>query len=118
MSVRDILDALSAEGVHSVMVEGGASVISTFLRQGIPDTIAKPPSQLVQNVIITLCPVLLGGKRYAALEAGGEAGDCGGAVPRIAFPRLGGPLGSGADAPSYQQLGSDMVIHGCLCAPG
>jgi len=46
----DLLQALHAEGIESVMVEGGSEVITSFLRQ-----------RLVDYLIITIAPMLVGG---------------------------------------------------------
>jgi 2,5-diamino-6-(ribosylamino)-4(3H)-pyrimidinone 5'-phosphate reductase len=46
-----MLSALHQEGVQSLMVEGGARVINSFLRH----------PHLVQRVIVTVAPVFVGG---------------------------------------------------------
>jgi len=48
-SWRDILSTLTTKGVHSVMIEGGATVINDILSEGVADII-----------IITIAPVFLG----------------------------------------------------------
>lgn len=49
-----IIDALAAEGVHALMVEGGAGVIDSLLQsQVVPDV-----------VIVTVAPVLVGEQGY------------------------------------------------------
>jgi len=80
-----LLARLSDERIASVMVEGGARVISSFLR-----------ARLVDRIIITLAPVLVGGVR---------------AIPALlatdgAFPRLGDP--------QMRQLGTDWIIEGTI----
>lgn len=55
-SLPDILLALAERGIDSVMVEGGASVITAFLQ-----------SRLVDWALITVAPVFLGG--LGAVEA-------------------------------------------------
>jgi 2,5-diamino-6-(ribosylamino)-4(3H)-pyrimidinone 5'-phosphate reductase len=45
----DILSALAARGIESLMIEGGAQVISDVLSEGVADV-----------VIITIAPVFLG----------------------------------------------------------
>jgi GTP cyclohydrolase II len=45
-----LLDRLGETGIHSLMVEGGAQVITSFLSQGLADLVA-----------ITIAPVFLGG---------------------------------------------------------
>ncbi len=47
-----LLEWLAREGVQSIMVEGGAQVITSFLR-----------ARLVDRLIVTLAPVLIGGMR-------------------------------------------------------
>lgn len=51
-----LLDMLGARGVRTVMVEGGSRVITSFLRSG-----------LVDQVVVTITPTLVGGLR--AVEA-------------------------------------------------
>jgi 3,4-dihydroxy 2-butanone 4-phosphate synthase/GTP cyclohydrolase II len=55
ISLPDLLNALHQRGIKSVMVEGGAGVISAFLRQG-----------LVDRAVLTVTPVFVGGLK--ALE--------------------------------------------------
>ena len=50
VSLEALLQALAADGVRSLMVEGGAQVITGFLAQGLADWVA-----------ITIAPVFLGG---------------------------------------------------------
>jgi riboflavin-specific deaminase-like protein len=50
VSLVSLLETLDANGVTSLMVEGGARVITSFLVQGLADWVA-----------ITIAPVLLGG---------------------------------------------------------
>jgi 2,5-diamino-6-(ribosylamino)-4(3H)-pyrimidinone 5'-phosphate reductase len=45
----DILSILSARGIKSIMVEGGASVINDVLSKGLADVI-----------IVTIAPVIIG----------------------------------------------------------
>lgn len=52
LSLRDLLDRLGEKGVQSVMVEGGASVITSFLSEG-----------LTNRAVITIAPFFLGGLR-------------------------------------------------------
>eukprot|EP00949_MAST-11_sp_MAST-11-sp1_P001497 g1497.t1 len=58
VSIRFVLDTLSARGLRSVMVEGGASIISQFWKEGCVD-----------NFIITISSVMLSGVR-PVLESG------------------------------------------------
>ncbi|MBN2547733.1 MAG: RibD family protein [Anaerolineales bacterium] len=57
VSLCDLLDRLGEMGIDSLMVEGGAQVISSMLSQGLAD-----------QVILTVAPVFLGG--LPAVEAG------------------------------------------------
>ena len=129
MSVRHILEVLAGCAVRSMMVEGGASVIEAFLDEGAATATADGKEHNpapVQNVIITVCPVFVGGVR-AAVGGGsapqdtqgckGTGGNKGRAIPRHHFPSLGAPPGSQGPGPVYQQLGSDIVVHGSLVAP-
>lgn len=83
-----MLQHLAEIGIHSLMVEGGAQVITNFLSQG-----------LVDFVVITICPVFVGGLRAiehliypGRNEATGN------------FPRL--------SEVGYQRLGDDLVTWG------
>jgi GTP cyclohydrolase II len=79
-----LLDRLFAESIRSVMVEGGARVITSFLR-----------ARLVDRMVITIAPVLVGGLH--------------GVVDLLAddtrhFPRL--------LLAAWQKLGNDWVVAG------
>jgi 3,4-dihydroxy 2-butanone 4-phosphate synthase/GTP cyclohydrolase II len=91
----DLLARLAGRGIDSLMVEGGAQVIQTFLSERQAD-----------QVIITLAPVFVGGLR--ALEQGEF--QTGPAVrplfPESAFPRIANP--------GYQRLGEDLILWGRL----
>jgi riboflavin-specific deaminase-like protein len=58
ISLPELLGCLGELGLSSLMVEGGASVITSFLAQG-----------LVDNLILTIAPVIIGG--LGAIEAQG-----------------------------------------------
>ncbi len=78
-----LLQMLVSEGVRSVMVEGGARIITSFLSQ-----------HLVDHVVLTIVPVMLGGMRAVGdLENGNGQ-----------FPRL--------TNVEYQKFGDDLVIWG------
>ncbi|MBI5303695.1 MAG: dihydrofolate reductase family protein [Chloroflexi bacterium] len=80
-----LLARLNDEGIASLMVEGGARVIASFLR-----------ARLVDRVVITIAPVLVGGVRAVPeLIAHGEL-----------FPRL-------RDA-EMQQVGTDWIVSGTV----
>lgn len=82
------LPALRAKGITSLMVEGGGSVISAFLA-----------AQLVDAVVVTLVPRLLGG--YKAVTNLSRDGDGDGGLPHI---------GNWQSA----TLGADMILWGNL----
>ena len=79
-----LLNRLSAESVHSVMVEGGARVITNFLRV-----------RLVDQLIITIAPVFVGGLHCVVELLADDVRD---------FPRLRNA--------TWQRLGSDWVVAG------
>lgn len=79
-----LLDRLAAENIRSVMVEGGARVITSFLR-----------ARLVNRLIITIAPLLVGGAHGVVDLLAGEADD---------FPRLRQAV--------WQPLGDDWVVAG------
>ena len=83
VDLPSLLSLLAEESVNSVMVEGGARVITSFLSEG-----------LVDHVVLTVAPVVLGGMRAVKrMES-----------TRIDCPRL---INTG-----YQRLGEDMIIWG------
>jgi GTP cyclohydrolase II len=76
-----LMRRLADRAVDSVMVEGGARVITSFIRQ-----------QLADVVIVTICPRLVGG--LAVIDAAGSNG----------------ALDLHLDDPFYQALGRDLVL--------
>lgn len=78
----ELLHELWKLGIHSLMVEGGARVITSFLQQ-----------QLVDRVIVTIAPILVGGLRML-----GENGPL--AVP-VALTNL-----------YYERIEDDMILCG------
>lgn len=85
----DVLETLGANGVSSVMVEGGTSILTNFLRQ-----------QQVQRLILTISPMFVGGtpalnKIYPQNEGELDAPD---------FPRL--------KNIQQQWYGDDLIIEG------
>ena len=79
-----LLERLGEMGVDSLMVEGGAQIITSFLA-----------ARLVDQVVLTIAPMLVGGLRV--MDYLGQAqGNC--------FPRL--------HRVSYQRLGEDLVLRG------
>ena len=77
-----VLAELGARGVRSLMVEGGARVIQTFLAAGMVDW-----------ALITIAPLFIGGLK--ALEE---------RLPGAAYPRL--------VEPGMEQVGEDVIIWG------
>lgn len=81
VGLPELLSWLELRGINSLMVEGGAQVIESFLHQS-----------LVNEVVITIAPVLLGGlKPIAQLLPHGTLKDV-----------------------SIEQMGEDVVIRGSL----
>ncbi|KAM0720355.1 hypothetical protein Q7P37_004491 [Cladosporium fusiforme] len=91
MDWERLLRVLKAEGVHSVMIEGGATVINALL--------ARPG--LVDSVIVTIAPTWLGQGGLAASPAAVEV-DGG----RVNAARL-------SDT-AWRQFGADAVLCGRL----
>jgi GTP cyclohydrolase II len=84
LDLSAVLDCLPGEAIHSVMVEGGARVITSFLR-----------ARLVDRLVITIAPVLVGGLH--------------GVIDLVAddvrsFPRL--------QQTTWRKLGNDWVVAG------
>ena len=84
IDLADLLKHLGAMGINSLMVEGGAQIITSFLA-----------SRLVDQVVLTIAPLLVGGLRVVNHL---------GHSSRRRFPRL--------KNLSYQQLGDDLVLRG------
>lgn len=83
VSLPHLLAQLDSLGVRSLMVEGGAAVITSFLAQRLADL-----------AIVTVAPVILGGTRAVEenLRINGT------------FPVL--------DAPRWCKMGEDLVVYG------
>ncbi|KAJ2721118.1 hypothetical protein GGI07_004183 [Coemansia sp. Benny D115] len=77
-----VVEDLRARGIDSLMVEGGARVIQAFLRHG----------ELVDALVITIAPVLVGPEGVAAVPS----------MEGIGTMRIEPQL--------YQQLGADIVM--------
>jgi GTP cyclohydrolase II len=79
-----LLSTLGAQGINRLMVEGGSQIITSFLS-----------SRLVDQLIITIAPLMVGGlqaiNKYAQ-------------EPPAGFPRL--------KEIYYQQVGEDLVLQG------
>ncbi len=84
-----LLAYLAGRGIESVMVEGGAQVITSFLA-----------ARLVDRLVITVAPMLVGG-----LNAVGNLAQLNG----NGFPRL--------QEPHYEWMGQDMVLSGNVVWP-
>lgn len=98
ISLPDLLTRLGEYGIYSLMVEGGAAVITSFLG-----------ARLVDWVVLTLAPVFIGG--MGALEAvkdevegSDEAAESNGVSKHRRFPRL--------RETGYERLGDDLVVWG------
>jgi GTP cyclohydrolase II len=79
-----LLEHLGSVDINTLMVEGGAQIITSFLA-----------ARLVNQVVLTIAPLLVGGVRVV---------DHLGPAPRRRLPRL--------KNLSYQQLGDDLVLRG------
>lgn len=84
VSLPALLKRLGAEGAASVMVEGGARVISSFLRLGLADL-----------AVVTIAPLFVGG--LPVFDGPQEPG---------CFPRLRAACG--------EQMGEDWIVSGRL----
>jgi 3,4-dihydroxy 2-butanone 4-phosphate synthase/GTP cyclohydrolase II len=84
IDLADLLKHLGSMNLNSLMVEGGAQIITSFLA-----------SRLVDQVVLTIAPLLVGGLRVV---------DHLGHASRRRLPRL--------KNLSYQQLGDDLVLRG------
>ncbi|MEX1198925.1 MAG: RibD family protein [Pseudohongiellaceae bacterium] len=86
VNLQTALEALYERGIRRLMVEGGAAVITAFLR-----------ARLADAIVLTVAPVLIGG--YNAI---GRLGD----QDRTSFPHI---------APLYsQQLEDELIVWGEL----
>jgi len=85
VSLPAVLERLADLDVNSVMVEGGARVITSFLSQ-----------LLVDQVVLTIAPIFMGG--LSALEPE--------SLLKESFPHL--------KNMGYEQLGKDLVVWGNL----
>jgi riboflavin-specific deaminase-like protein len=83
LNLDDILETVYSEGFRSIMVEGGRQIITGFII-----------NELVDHVVITLTPSLLGG-----LNAIGDINKLGNIRPRLR--NIG-----------YEKLGDDFIVWG------
>jgi GTP cyclohydrolase II len=88
VDLRALLAYLRRQGIASLMVEGGAGVITSFLSEGLAD-----------RLVLTVAPNLVGG--IPAIQMQTTNG-------RSILPRL--------QQPSFTQVGSDLVVIGNLTA--
>ena len=65
-----LLTCLGAEGIQSLMVEGGARVLTSFLENGLAD-----------YAVITIAPVFLGG--YQVIQSAGAGDELRAVMPRL-----------------------------------
>ncbi len=86
VDLQQLLQKLSELGINSLMVEGGAAIISSFLS-----------ARLVDRLVLTIAPMLVGGLN--AVEPHQEGS--GSSLPRLFHTR-------------YQRLGNDIVLLGEL----
>ena len=84
VSLPDLLTALRAEGIATLMVEGGARIITSFIR-----------SQMVDEVVLTIAPLFVGGVRAVNELLSSHAAE---------LPRLRNM--------TWQQLGPDLIVQG------
>jgi 3,4-dihydroxy 2-butanone 4-phosphate synthase/GTP cyclohydrolase II len=88
VSLPGLMQSLKTWGVGSLMVEGGARVITSFLRR-----------RLVDFILLTIAPILVGGLRAVEGSHGSENSPMGSPFPRI---RNG----------DWTRLGEDLVFWG------
>ena len=81
VNLETLLKQLGDLDIDSIMVEGGAQIITSFLA-----------SRLVDQIILTIAPLLVGGLRVVD------------SLGRGRFPRLSNL--------TYQRLGEDLVLMG------
>lgn len=91
IKLKSVLSILSAEGIQSVMVEGGNAVLSSFLEQGLYDF-----------VIVTVAPVLFGDGVPAFRRESTMSNVV--ARPAFSFPRI--------ESPKWSTFGDDVVLSG------
>lgn len=95
VDLRALLGTLADLSIHSVMVEGGAAVLTSFLQ-----------AQLAQYAIVTLAPIFVGGAHAVRPLADGGSDES----PALArFPRL--------DAFDVVRVGNDLTVWGELAWP-
>jgi riboflavin biosynthesis pyrimidine reductase len=97
IDLSTLLKRLSKMGVSSIMVEGGAHIITSFLAE-----------RLVDQVVVTIAPLLVGGLRAVramrAMESLRASNRSAESHPSTPFPRLVNT--------SCEKVGDDFVIRG------
>ncbi len=91
VDLEEVLRQLAAEGVRSVMIEGGAGIITSMLAAGLAD-----------QVVLTIAPTMLGGVRAVQ-----DLRQLGSADLR---PRL--------EQVTTHPLGDDWIVHGVFRGHG
>jgi 3,4-dihydroxy 2-butanone 4-phosphate synthase/GTP cyclohydrolase II len=86
INLGDLLELLYMKGIRSLMVEGGARIITSFLRENLAD-----------QIVITVTPLILGGFRGVSLT--GE---------------LSTPFISGLHNIQYEKVQDNLIIWGNL----
>jgi 3,4-dihydroxy 2-butanone 4-phosphate synthase/GTP cyclohydrolase II len=86
-----LLCRLGDQGIDRLMVEGGTRIITSLLA-----------ARLVDYLVLTLAPLLVGGRR--------AMGDPPALMDTGAWPRLPRPV--------YRPLGGDLIVHGALSWDG
>lgn len=84
VDLHSLLTRLAELGIESLMVEGGAQILTSFFRE-----------RLVDRLVITIAPLLVGGLSAIGQPLSSQSNG---------FPRL--------RHPQYRQLGSDMLLFG------
>lgn len=92
VGLKEVLERLAALGISSLMVEGGARVITSFLSE-----------HFVDLLVITITPIMVGGLHAVEglLPANGR-----GSAGADGFPRL--------QEMGYRRFGGDLVVWGKL----
>lgn len=101
IDLSELLACLASLGISTLMVEGGARVIESFLK-----------ARLVDFLVLTIAPIMVGGlkaiKHPLSIPKIPQEFQNGRSTPLDfpgrAFPRL--------ENPRYQQLGEDLIVWG------
>ncbi|KAG7397708.1 hypothetical protein PHYBOEH_000328 [Phytophthora boehmeriae] len=102
VDLRDAFRVVKQHGISTVMVEGGASLLTSCLQENF----AKP---LVDLVVVTVAPTFIGGLRAVTGSlAASESTLSASSTAPTSFPRL--------QHPHYHVLDQDLVILGRFAA--